>query len=124
MVTTTEASVPSSASIGVALTSVVMLRPSGVLSTISSARTASARLSALASGRRSRAISRPSAKRQVRIPSRSSALWPGMRRLSTMRLASRLSETAWPVRPSNTTTPTGEVSISASRSARARRSAR
>ena len=79
MVTTTEASVPSSASIGVALTSVVTLRPSAVVSTISSARTVSARLSALASGSRSRAISRPSAKRQVRIPSRSSALWPGMR---------------------------------------------
>ncbi len=42
-VTTTEASVPSSASIGVALTSVVTLRPSGVVSTISSARTVSAR---------------------------------------------------------------------------------
>ena len=42
MVTTTEASVPSSASIGVALTSVVTLRPSAAVSTISSARTVSA----------------------------------------------------------------------------------
>ena len=124
MVTTTDATVPSSAWIGVALTSVVTLRPSGVASTISSARTVSALLSALASGSRSRAISRPSAKRQVRIPSRSSADWPGLHRLSTMRLASRLIETARPVRTSNTTTPTGEVSISASRSARARCSAR
>ena len=48
------------------------------------------RLSARASGNSSRAISRPSAKRQVRIPSRSSAGRPAMRRLSTIRLASRL----------------------------------
>ena len=93
MVATTDATAPSSAWIGVALTSVVTLRPSGVVSTISWARTVSALLSALASGNSPRAISRPSAKRQVRIPSRSSAGRPGMRRLSTMRLASRLSET-------------------------------
>ena len=124
MVTTTDATAPSAAWIGVALTSVVMLRPSGVMSTISSARTVSALLSALASGSRSRAISRPSAKRQVRIPRRSSADWPGLHRLLTMRRASRLSETGRPVPTSNTTTPTGEVSISASRSARARCSAR
>ena len=42
-----------------------------------------------------------------------------MRRLSTIRLASRLSEIGWPVATSNTTTPTGEVSTRASRSARA-----
>ena len=46
MVTTTDATAPSAAWIGVALTSVVMLRPSGVVSTISSARTVSALLSA------------------------------------------------------------------------------
>ena len=124
MVTTTDATAPSSAWIGVALTSVVTLRPSGVVSTISSARTVAAPLKTSASGNSPRAISRPSAKRQVMIPSRSSAGRPGMRRLSTMRLASRLSETGRPVATSNTTTPTGEVSIRASMSARARRSAR
>ena len=124
MVTTTDATAPSSAWIGVALTSVVTLRPSGVVSTISSARTVSALRSALASGSRSRAISRPSAKRQVMTSSSCSADWPGAHRLSTIRLATRLSETGRPVPTSNTTTPTGEVSISASRSARARCSAR
>ena len=65
MVTTTDATAPSSAWIGVALTRIVTLRPSGTESTISSARTVSAPLSALESGSRSRSISRPSAKRQV-----------------------------------------------------------
>ena len=126
-VTTTEASAssgPSGSRIGVALMSVVTLRPSGTESTTSSARTVSARSSARASGSRSSAISRPSARRQVMTPSSCSADWPGPHRSCTMRAASRLSETRAPVRASNTTTPTGEVSISASRSARARRSAR
>ena len=63
MVTTTDATAPSSAWIGVALTSVVTLRPSGTESAISSARTVSPPLSAPASGSWSRAISRPSARR-------------------------------------------------------------
>ena len=42
-----------------------------------------------------------------------------MRRPSTIRFVSRLKETARPVRASKTTTPTGEVSTRASRSARA-----
>ena len=41
-----------------------------------------------------------------------------------MRRASRLNDTARPLFASSTSTPTGEVSTSASRSARARRSAR
>ena len=63
MVTTTDATAPSTAWIGVALMSVVTLRPSGTESAISSARTVSAPLSAPASGSWSRAISRPSARR-------------------------------------------------------------
>ena len=120
MVTTTEASAPSAPSgpwIGVALMSVVTLRPSAPESAISSARTVSAPLSARASGSRASAISRPSARRQVIVSSSCSADWPGRHRPSTMRRASRLSETRSPVCASNTTTPTGEVSIRASRPA-------
>ena len=47
-----------------------------------------------------------------------------MRRPSTIRFASRLNDTGRPVRASRTTTPTGEVSTKASRSARARCSSR
>ena len=47
-----------------------------------------------------------------------------MRRLWTMRRASRLHETGRPVRASNTATPTGVVSTTVSRSARAWRSSR
>ena len=122
--TTTEASAPSGSWIGVALMSVVTLGPSGTESTISSARTVSALSNDCASGSRSSAISRPSARRQVMTLSSCSADWPGAHRLLTMRLASRLSETGSPLRTSNTTTPTGEVSTSASRSERARCSAR
>ena len=123
-VTTTEASAPSGPLVGVALMSVVTLRPSGTESSISSARTVSALSSACASRSRSSAISRPSARRQVMTPSNCSADWPGPHRLVTMRVASRLSETTSPVPTSNTTTPTGVVSIRASRRARALCSAR
>ena len=47
-----------------------------------------------------------------------------MRRLSTSRVISRLSDFRLPVLASKTATPTGEVSTKASRSARARCSAR
>ena len=67
--------------------------------------------------------SRPSARRRDMSSSSSSVGRPAVRRPSTMRRASRLNDTSWPVRASNTTTPTGEVSTSASRSARARSSA-
>ena len=65
MVTTTDATAPSSDRIGVELTRVLTLRPSGTESTISSARTVSPLLSCPASGYSARAISRPSARRQV-----------------------------------------------------------
>ena len=124
MVTTTESTPPSADGIGVTLTSVLTLRPSGTESTTSSARTVSALTSWRASGSSPSETSRPSARRKV-ITSRScSAGWPGMRRLSTIRLPSRLNDTGWPLFASNTTTPTGEVSTRASRSARARCSAR
>ena len=122
--TTTDSTVPSEEWIGVALTRVVTLRPSGTESTISSARLVSALLSSRDRGNWSRAISRPSAKRQVMTRDSCSIGSPGVRRVSTMRLASRLSEAIRPLCASNTATPTGEVSTSASRSARARRSSR
>ena len=68
--------------------------------------------------------SRPSARRQDRTSSSCSGERPGRHSPPTIRFASRLSETGWPVRASKTTTPTGEVSTRASRSARARCSAR
>ena len=123
-VTTTDSTAPSEEWIGVTLTSVVTLRPSGVESTISSARTVCASLSTLPSGNRSSAISRPSAKRQVRTCINCSSDSPGLRKSSMSRRASRLTETGWPVGMWNTRTPYGDVSTSASRSARARCSAR
>ena len=56
--------------------------------------------------------------------SSSSSAPPSMRRRSTIRRASRLNDTGLPLPPSKTTTPTGHVSTSASRSAPARRSSR
>ena len=123
-VATNDRTVPSSAWIGVALSSTRMLPPPGVETTISSARSVSARFIVSTSGKRSSSISRPSAKRQVATSSTRSRGWPGMRRTSNMRLASRLNDAGRPVRASNTTTPTGEVSTTVSRSARARCSAR
>ena len=123
MVTTTEATAPSGSSgpwIGVALTSVVRLRPSGTENTISSARNASAPSSTRASGTWSNAISRPSENRQVSVSNSCSRDWSGRHRLRTRRLASRLSEIRSPFCASHTATPTGEISIRASRRARAR----
>ena len=124
MVTTTELIASPSARIGVALIRVLTLRPSGTESATSSARTVSPLASVCSSGISASDTSRPSARR-TEITSRScSGGRPGMRRLSTMRRASRLNETGRPARASKTTTPTGEVSTRASRSARARRVSR
>ena len=124
MVTTIDSTVPSAERIGVALTSVVTLRPSGTVSVISSARTVSGLLSCSAIGNSARVTSRPSPRRQVITSSSSSTAPPGIRRRSTIRRASRLNDTGLPLPPSKTTTPTGEVSTRASRSALARRSSR
>ena len=124
MVTITDSTPPSSVGMGVALMMVVILRPSGTWSTISSARMVSPVLSAWARGKSRREISRPSARRTVSVASRSSADWSGLRRPSTIRLASRLSDTGAPVLASKTTTPTGEVLTRVSRSALARCSSR
>ena len=123
-VTTTDSTTPSTEWIGVALTSVLTLRPSGTDSSISSARTVSPPPRISASGNSSSATARPSLRRQV-IPSSScSRELPGVRSPPTSRLASRLNDTGRAVLASKTTTPTGEVSIRASRSVRARRSSR
>ena len=120
MVTTTEATVPSSAWIGVALTRMDTLCPSGTESTISSARTVPASLISSARTNSFRASSRPSPNRQVAVSSSASTGRPGSRKGSMSRSASRLDDTGRPVRASTTITPTGVVSIRASRSARAR----
>ena len=124
MVTTTDATQPSSAGIGVALISVLTLRPSGTESATSSARTVSPVPRYCAMGNSASELSRPSARLKV-ITSRScSGGSPAVRSPSTIRRASRLNDTGRPLFASNTTTPTGEVSTRASRSARARRSLR
>ena len=123
-VTTTDSTSSSSERIGVALSSTVTLRPSGTPMTISSARTVSPVPSACASGNSSSEISRPSARRKLSTSSSSSTDWSGLRRPSTILLASRLSDTTSPVFAAKTTTPTGEVLTRASRPALARRSSR
>ena len=123
-VTTTDSVSPSSERMGVALTRVVTLRPSGAWRTISSARTVSLVLSAWARGNSSRETSRPSARRKVSASSSCSAEPPGAHRSLTIRLASRLIDVRPPVLASNTRTPTGEVSIRVSRSVLARCSSR
>ena len=124
MVTTTETTAPSPSRIGVTLTSVVTLPPSGTDSSTSSARAVSALLSAWASGNSLSASSRPSAKRHVSAPSNCSTEPSGASSPLTIRLASRLIFNRLPVAASRMTTPTGVVSTSASRSAWARCSAR
>ena len=108
-VTTTVSTVPSSEKIGVALIKTVTLRPSGELSTISSARTDSPVLSACASGYSASEISWPSARRKVSTSSSSSGPCPSVASPCTIRLASWLKDTSVPVPTLNTTTPTGEV---------------
>ena len=123
-VTTTDSTAPSSERMGVALSSTRTLRPSGTRSTTSSARSVSVAPSSPARGNSRRETSLPSARTQVITSSSVSGDCPGSRRLSAMRCPSRLSDFRVPDRASKTTTPTGEVSISVSRSARARRSSR
>ena len=124
MVTTTDSTPPSSERMGVALSSTVTLRPLGASITISSARTVSLALRTSVRGNSIRDTSRPSARRMVISPRRSSSRCSGSRRLSIILLASRLNVTGAPVPTSNTATPTGEVSISVARPALARFSSR
>ena len=124
MVTIIDSTEPSSERMGVALSSTVTHRPSGTRMTISSARNVSPNLRSSAIGKSRRETSLPSARLKVSVSSKSSGGWPGLRRLSTILPASRLKEVGSPVAASKTTTPTGEVSISVSRSALARRSSR
>ena len=124
MVTTTDSTSPSSEKMGVELTRVVTLRPSGACSTISSARTVSPVLSPWDRGNSARETSRPSARRKVSTSRSCSAVPPGSHRPLTIRLASRLMERTPPVLASRTRTPTGVVFTRVSRSARARCSSR
>ena len=122
MVTTKDSTVPSSERMGVALSSMVTLRPSGTWKTNSSARTVSPMLSSSAIGNSLSETSRPSARTKVITSRRSSGDWSGSRRLSTILRASRLKDLGSPVSASKTTTPTGEVSIRVSKSVLACRS--
>ena len=97
MVTTTDTTPPSSERIGVTLMSVRTLRPSGTDSSTSSARIVVALPSCRARGNSSRETSRPSECRHVITSSSCSGGRPGVRSPSTMRRASRLNETGWPV---------------------------
>ena len=124
IVTTTDTTSPAAPRLGVALTSVLTLRPSGTESTISSARTVSALLSCCASGNPRRETSRPSFRRTVILSSSCSTEQSGVRRPSTIRVASRLSDARAPVFASKTATPIGDVSTRASTSARTRCSSR
>ena len=124
MVTTTVSTGPSSERMGVALSSSVTLRPSGTLMTTSSARSVSPGLRVSTTGNSRMETSCPSARLKVSTSMRSSGVWPGSRRLSTIRIASRLKDFGTPMAASKTTTPTGDVSMSVSRSALARRSSR
>ena len=121
---TNDSTSPSWERTGVAFSSALTLRPSGTRSSISSTLTVSPSLSASATDSSSSEISLPSARPTVITSSSCSGGWPGSRRPSTILLISRLTETAAPVLASKTTTPTGEVSISVSRSALARCSSR
>ena len=122
--TTVSNSLSSSERDGVALTRTVIDRPSGTLRTISSARTVSPALSAWAMDRSSMDISLPSARRSVRFSRNPCGDWSGFHTLPRILLVSRLKEIGAPVRAWKTATPTGEVSISASRRALACRSSR
>ena len=73
-----------------ALSSTLMLRPSGTARTISSARTVSVARSTSARGNSSREISPPSARRTVMSSSSCSGVWSGFCSPSTILLASRL----------------------------------
>ena len=109
---------------GVALMSTLTAGRSGTASVNSSARTVSPMASCCASGNSANATSGPFARRQHTVCNNSSMGPSGERSPSVIRLASRLTVTSLPVLTSKTTTPTGEVSTSVSRSERARRSSR
>ena len=115
-VTTTDSTFTSSERMGVALTRVVTDRPSGAWRTISSASTVSPVRSAWARGNSSRDISRPSARRKVSTSSSCSAEPFGAHRSLTILLASRFTDTGFPVLASKTRTPTGAVFTRVSRS--------
>ena len=119
MVTTNDTSSPSAEWMGVAFMRAVTDLPSGTCMTISSARTVSAGVSASATVNSCSENSRPSARRTVMTRSRSAACCPGSCSVLTIRCASRLTDTRSPLRASNTDTPIGAVSTSASRSLRA-----
>ena len=123
-VTTKLSTSPSSDHMGVAFISAVTLLPSGTWKTTSSARTVSPALSASATESSCRETSRPSARRIVITSRRCSGGRSGVRRASIILTASRLNDTGAPVFASKTATPTGDVSISASRSFLARCSSR
>ena len=91
-VTTTEPAPPSPAGTGVTLTKARTLRPSGTDSTTSSARTVSGLANCVASGISASEVSVPSARRQETTSRSCSVGCPGVRRASTMRRASRLSD--------------------------------
>ena len=118
IVTTTVSASPPAVGMGVALTSMRTLRPSGTESSTSAARRRSALFSS------SSVTSRPSASREVSTSRKLSSDPSGPSSPARMRFASRLTVSGLPVAASSTTTPTGEVSTSASKSARARRSSR
>ena len=94
------------------------LLPPGTEISTSSART----ISALP--RSPSLTSRPSPRRQTTASRSHSGEPPTTSSPARMRRASRLNESGAPLAASNTTTPIGQVSISASRSALARRSSR
>ena len=123
-VTTTETVLPPGERIGVTLSRTRTARPSDTEISTSSARRARAPPSTAASGSPSSATSAPSAKRQVSASRASSGGRSGSSSGANMRIASRLTDAGRPVSASKTATPTGEVSTSASRSARARCSSR
>ena len=119
-VTTSRSTAPSAGPIGVASSSVRTLLPPGTEISTSSARTVSAW------PRSASVTSRPSPRRHTSASrshcrERSSSFSSSG---ASRRRASRLSESGAPLAASNTATPTGQVSTSASRSARARCSSR
>ena len=117
IVATYDSTAPSAPRMGVALTSVVTVPPPGTENVNSSARTVSPALNCWTSVPSASATSLPSTRRQVRSFGNSSTGQSGVRSGSAIRLASRFANTSLPVLPSKTTTPTGEVSTSVSRSA-------
>ena len=123
MVTTTDTTSPSPERIGVELMSIRTLRPSGT--TARSPRCASPWRSRAAGPGAAPPGKTPARRRPHVITSSSCSVgWPGVRSSSTMRAPRGSERPHGRFPPPNTTTSTGEVSIRASRSARARSTAR